>query len=83
MRLVARRLGVGEVGLRLFDLGRLAAALEIGELVLGLREQPGGLIGRGAIVGVVLIEQRRAFDDPVAPRDVQRASEAPAGSGRL
>jgi hypothetical protein len=74
--LVARGLGVGEIGLRLQDFGRLAAGVEVGELVLGLRELPRDLLGGGAIVGVVLVEQRRALGDPVAARDPNRRDQA-------
>ena len=51
------------------DLGRLAAVAEIGELLLRLCQLSLGLIDRGPVGGVVLIEQRRAGRDLVAARD--------------
>ena len=74
--LVARRRGVRQIGFRLQDFGRLAGALQIGELILGLRQLASGLFAGGAIIRVVLIEQRRAFDDPVAARDMDLRDQA-------
>lgn len=70
LRFVARRFGVGEIGFSLPNFGRLAAGLEVGELIFGLRQLARDLFARRPIVGVVLIEQRRAFGDLIATRDM-------------
>ena len=76
LRFVARRLGVDEIGLGLHDFGRLAAALEVGELLLRLSQLPDGLIGGRLIAGVVLVEQRRAFGDFIAAPNVDCGDQA-------
>ena len=81
--LVARGLGVGEIGFGLLDLGRLAAGLEIGELLLGLPELPRRLLAGGAVGGVVLLEQRRAGRDLGAAPDGERGEEALLGRADL
>jgi hypothetical protein len=48
------RAGIGQVGLRLCDLGRLARRFEIGQLLLGLGELARRLVAGGAFVRVVL-----------------------------
>ncbi len=40
---------------------------------------PRDLLGRGAVVGVVLVEEGRALHDLVAARDVDRGDEALLG----
>ena len=71
-----RGLGVGQVRFRLFDLGRLAGRLQIGELLLGLVDLPHGLIAGGLIGGVVLRKQRRTRRDLIAARDIDRGEQA-------
>ena len=56
-----------------------AGRQEIGELVAGLLQKPARLVDGGSIVGVVLIEQRLAFYDPVAARDVDGGDKALLG----
>ena len=72
-----------QIGFGLLDFGRLAAGLEIGELLLGLPELPRGLILGGAVGGVVLIEQRRAGRDLRAAPDRKRGEEALLGRADL
>jgi hypothetical protein len=48
-------------------------------LFLGLRQLPRRLIDGGAIVGVVLVEQRGAFGDLIAASDMDRGDEAGLG----
>ena len=79
LHLAARGDRVVEIGLGLGDLGRLGGSLQIGELVLGLLRQVRGLIDRGAVHRVVLVEQRRALDDTVAALDVDGGDEALLG----
>ena len=55
--LVARGLGVGQIGFRLKNFGGLGRTLQIDQLVLSLRQLPRRLIAGGQIVGVVLVEQ--------------------------
>src|SRR5579872_4064112 len=74
--LVPRGLGVGEIGLGLCNFGRLAAVLEIGELLLSLGQLPRGLIEGGLIVRVVLVEERRVFGDLVAAPHMDRNDQA-------
>ena len=59
-----------QIGLGLGDLGRLGGTVEIGQLVLGLLDEMGRLIDRGAVHRVVLVEQRRALGDAVAALDM-------------
>jgi hypothetical protein len=77
--LVARGLGVRQIGFRLLDFGQLAAGLEIGELLLGLPELPRSLLLGGPIGGVVLFEQGRAGSDLRAALDGEGGEEALLG----
>ena len=61
------------------DFGRLGGVLQIGELIPGLLKQPGRLIDRIAIVGVVLFEQRRALDHAIAALDANGGDETLLG----
>ena len=67
-----RRLGIREIGFGLFNLGRLAASLEIRQLRFGLGQLPRGLVVGRLIGGVVLLKERRAGGDLVAARDRRR-----------
>jgi len=75
VRLVARGLCVAQIGLGLLDLGGLGGREEIGELIACLLQEAARLIDGGPVVGVVLLEQRLAFYDPVAPRDMDGGDE--------
>ena len=68
--LVACGLRIGQIGLRLENFGRLGRTFQIDHLVLCLRQLPRRLIAGGQIVGVVLVEQGRAFDNFVTALDV-------------
>jgi hypothetical protein len=67
-----RRIGIGEVGLGLFNLGRLAALHQIGELPFRLLQLFRCLVTRRFVIGVVLGEQQRALFDVVAARHQDR-----------
>ena len=68
--------GVGQIRLRLFDLGRLAGRLQIGELLLRLVHLPHSLIAGRAICRVVLGKQRRTRGDLIAARNIERGEQA-------
>ena len=53
--------------------------MQVCELILGLLQEAPRLIDRGAVVGVVLLEQRRAFHDAVAALHADRGDEALLG----
>ena len=67
---IARGLLVGEIGLRLLDLGELAARLQVGKLLFGLTELPLDLIERRPVVGIILVEQGRPDRDGAAALDI-------------
>jgi hypothetical protein len=81
--LVAGGLGVRQIGFRLLNFGEFAAGLQIGELLLGLPQLPGGLLLGGAIGGVVLIEQGRAGSDLGAAPDREAGEKALLGGPDL
>ena len=58
-----RRLGIRQVRFGLFDLGLLAASLEVRQLRFGLGQLPRGLLVGRLIGGVVLLKERRAGGD--------------------
>ncbi len=62
------RAGIGQIGLGLRDLRRLAFRLEIGELLFGLRQLPRRLVAGGALGRVILGEERCARRDVIAAR---------------
>jgi hypothetical protein len=68
-----------QVGLGLLDLARFRGREEIGELFARLLREPARLIDRRPVVRRVLLEQRSAFGDPVAARDMDRRQKARLG----
>src|SRR5208337_3720151 len=83
LRPVAGGLGVAQIRLSLVDLARLRRRQQVLELTPRLLQETLRLIDRGAVVGVVLLEQRLALGDTIAARDPDRGEQPRLGRSDL